>query len=150
MPFNVQVTIPYIYRDDSLFRTEKQDDTSRRNMDGSQPDILASIREDIFRIRAFLENRRQGWEAHLTLGTRVMGQLDSLTTFPQGVTVTEQIWILDTLQRLAYFDPDGGGAQDVALWCLNGWLRILELNPTNSGVLQGEKCFDKCSLGRNV
>ncbi|KKY15478.1 hypothetical protein UCRPC4_g06345 [Phaeomoniella chlamydospora] len=49
----------------------------------------------------------------------------------------EQIWLLDVLQRLAYFDADTGGAQDIAQWCVSRWLQIIQRDPNQVGALRG-------------
>ena len=131
----------YIYildNDPDTFREpHSREDRLHIIMDGEQGP-LASARRDALLIRAFLNNQRQGWEAHLTLGRSIITRLDSLSAFHRSNNFGERVWFVDTLQRLAYFDPDSGGAQDIAGWCNNRWLQILQEDGENVGALQGK------------
>lgn len=129
----------YILDDDpATFREpHSREDRLHIIMDGDQGP-LASARRDALLIRAFLNNQRQGWEAHLTLGRSIITRLDSLSAFHRSNNFGERVWFVDTLQRLAYFDPDSGGAQDIAGWCNNRWLQILQEDGDNVGALQGK------------
>jgi len=49
----------------------------------------------------------------------------------------ECIFVLNTLQRLAYHDTDSEGIRDIADWCINQWLQLLQREGESLSVLRG-------------
>jgi len=106
-------------------------------MDGSDEIGIDSIRTNIQRIRDFLDTQGPGLEGYLASARRVIRRLDTTSFFQQANRSGEQVLVVDTLQNLAYFDPDSGGTQDIAQWCVTRWLLTLQLNPDSVGALRG-------------
>lgn len=49
----------------------------------------------------------------------------------------ERIFVINTLQRLAYHDTDSEGIRDIADWCMNQWLQLLQREGESLSVLRG-------------
>jgi len=67
----------------------------------------------------------------------VMFTLDSASFFDDAARLEEQTKVIETLQRLAFVDSDAGSIDDIAAWCLQKWLRILQLRPQTIPALKG-------------
>lgn len=49
----------------------------------------------------------------------------------------DHIFVISTLQKLAYHEADGEGVTDIADWCMNQWLRLLQTDGESLSVLKG-------------
>lgn len=51
--------------------------------------------------------------------------------------ITDQVFILTTLQQFAYHEVDADGITDIADWCMDRWLAILQNNASCIAVFRG-------------
>ncbi len=49
----------------------------------------------------------------------------------------DRTYVINELQRLAYHDAGGAGVADIAEWCMNQWLSLLQRNAENLAALRG-------------
>jgi hypothetical protein len=99
--------------------------------------LLHDIERAVEYIDDMLYNPGIRWDALVESTRNLMALLDSTPFFggPSGVDL--QINTVDVIQKLAYQNVDQGGIGDVADWCLERWLRILQRNPDNVQSLKG-------------
>lgn len=50
---------------------------------------------------------------------------------------SERTTAISTLQSLAYHDVDSAGVSDIAEWCMNQWLLLLQMNAEDLSALRG-------------
>jgi hypothetical protein len=53
--------------------------------------------------------------------------------------VVERTYVVAALQRIAYHDAEGEREADIAEWCMNQWLLLLQRNTDDLDALRGEK-----------
>jgi hypothetical protein len=108
----------------------------------SQDDQIAEILQSVTRIYSeALSGPSTRWPVYLPMARRVMALVDetSFMTIPQRRS--QQVWILEALQKLAFKDHDQGSETDIASWCLQHWLALLQNAPGNISALQGQSKF---------
>ncbi|PPJ61032.1 hypothetical protein CBER1_01985 [Cercospora berteroae] len=88
--------------------------------------ILTSLKED-----------PREWRAHIPLARTIIAHLNATTLMQQTDRLQERVWLIGGLQRLAYADPDSGGAPDVAAWCSQQWAVIQQSQSNNTSALRG-------------
>lgn len=73
----------------------------------------------------------------LNNGRRIIASIDSMPTVLEPQIEQKQLDLIEAVQRLAYYDPDSGGVKDIAEWCMQKWLSILQRDPEHWQVLKG-------------
>ncbi|KAF4555986.1 Hypothetical protein D9617_2g059530 [Elsinoe fawcettii] len=69
------------------------------------------------------------------LAVRATRIFSSSTIFQHTSSRGQQIDIIETLQNIAYHDPEAGGVPEVAQWCLDQWLRLLTADTSDVRIL---------------
>lgn len=116
----------------------------RMAQQGVRPDGLNMVQEtrieDALRdIRRIADNSPTHipWEQRLRIARTAIAAFDS-TGFTQLPNRTDdRIFVVTELQKLAYHDTEGAGVTDIAEWCMNQWLFILQRNAENLAALRG-------------
>lgn len=70
---------------------------------------------------------------------RIIAFVDSAPISQEPRIERKQLELIDALQNLAYHDADSGSVKDVAEWCMQKWLGVLETDPENWRALKGKK-----------
>ena len=94
-------------------------------------------RQIIERIDGVLDNSPDQWQQYLDEARSAMSGLDGLSYFDNVGQLAAQTRAVDILQNLAYHDVDSGGITDIADWCLQKWLKLLQDHPDDVEILKG-------------
>ncbi|KAJ9195732.1 hypothetical protein DTO166G4_178 [Paecilomyces variotii] len=62
---------------------------------------------------------------------RIVAFIDSMHISQEPRIERKQLELIEALQNLAYYDADSGGVKDLAEWCMQKWLTVLEEDPEN-------------------
>jgi len=84
-----------------------------------------------------LDYNNTEYQRYIESAQSVMFTLDNTSFFDDTTWLEEQIKVIETLQRLAFVDSDTGSIDDIATWCLQKWLVILQLRPQTVLALKG-------------
>ena len=76
-------------------------------------------------------------EQYLRSARSILLQFDLNPIAQTSQMLPDQMLVVSVLQKLAYHDPDSGGVQDIAEWCISQWLRLLQSDDHNAEALQG-------------
>lgn len=98
---------------------------------------LATIVRELRRFGRDAVSSRAQLEQQISLARSVIRYLDHTSLLQRGAPLDDQVLIVSQLQDLAYYEPDSGGIQDIANWCVGQWLRLLQLQIEDVRVLQG-------------
>ena len=98
------------------------------------------IKTELRRIETAIETASNDWDRHLAAARAVISSIDNTRLILQRNRADDQVFIISRLQRLAYYDADSGGVQDIADWCVTQWLSLLHVDPGSVEALRG-KCF---------
>ena len=109
-------------------------------MNATEQQRIASAKQEVRRIQAAVNAASNDWERHISAARAVIASVDSTRLMQQQNRAQDQIFILSALQKLAYYDADSGGVQDIADWCVTQWLAILQYDPESVEALQGAHC----------
>lgn len=104
-------------------------------MDEQRISVCKSV---ISQIATGLHSASSDWEAYIPAARGAIASLDLTSLMSDPRRHEEQAWIIENLQKLAYSDPDSGGVRDIADWCLNKWLVVMQNHPDNVRTLRGE------------
>jgi hypothetical protein len=85
-----------------------------------------------------IQNDPGNWRDLLPHARSLVAFLDISTSGFSSFTGEQKLWILDTLQRLAFAEPDTGAISDVANWCLRQTLVIVDEVPEDTVALRRE------------
>jgi len=91
----------------------------------------------ICNIQQTLDSSPDDWRSRIPAGRSVMAAVDASNFMNQTNRLEEQTHFVETLQRLAYWEADTGGIDDIADWCLKQWLVVLQNHPQNVSILRG-------------
>jgi len=72
---------------------------------------------------------------------RIVAFIDSMHISQEPRIERKQLELIEALQNLAYYDADSGGVKDLAEWCMQKWLTVLEEDPENWQALKGKKAL---------
>lgn len=100
------------------------------------PQWFATVRE----IDQMLIVNPNNWQNHLNDARNILNDIESSGFINETARTTDQIWVINIIQRLAFSEPDTGSPRDIAEWCLRQWLSILHTRPQNVPALKG-KCI---------
>ncbi|KAI9894024.1 MAG: hypothetical protein M1814_004794 [Vezdaea aestivalis] len=87
-------------------------------------------------IYSALDRHVDDWQSYINLARSVMSSIDEQFFMAMTNKTEEQIWIVNGLQKLAYYRPDEIGLRDIADWAIRQWLIICEREPSNVDALQ--------------
>lgn len=97
--------------------------------------------QTVQQIHDMLDNSPSEYLSHVESARRVMSALDSLHFFDDEDQLEGQMEVIEAIQRLAFVDVDTGPVNGLADWCLQKWLRLLQLYPETVDVLKGRATF---------
>lgn len=104
----------------------------------NEEDRIAGLLRSMARIYSeALSAPNPRWSSYLPLAREVMAAIDQTSFMARPERREQQIWVLEGLQKLAFKDHDEGGVTDIARWCLQHWLAIVDRSPDNVPALQG-------------
>lgn len=115
------------------------------NHSDMDPAVAAAIQE-IQGISEMLLNDSDRWDDYLVTARRAILVLDNTNIFSFEDNLSEQIWVLNTLQDLAFHDADNGFITDVAEWVDHQWLRVLSIHPDDPYILAGMTSYLKARI----
>ncbi|QIW95867.1 hypothetical protein AMS68_001385 [Peltaster fructicola] len=84
-----------------------------------------------------LRDNPRSWRNYVALARSVIAHLDSTGYMQQADQVTEQAYIVNALQRIAFADADNGALTDIDTWAARQWLQILQRDARNVIALRG-------------
>jgi hypothetical protein len=99
--------------------------------------LLYDIERAVEYIDDMLYNPNVRWDKLVQATRNLMALLDSTAFFGGSSGVDLQINTVEIIQKLAFQDVDQGGIGDIADWCLERWLRILQRSPDDVRSLKG-------------
>ncbi|KAL1860865.1 hypothetical protein Plec18170_001379 [Paecilomyces lecythidis] len=105
-----------------------------------EEDRLDRLRTEVESIASTLRAQHDGGSTRdelLRSVRRIIAFLDSAPISQEPRIERKQLELVDALQNLAYHDADSGGVKDVAEWCMQKWLGVLETDPENWRALKG-------------
>lgn len=108
-------------------------------------DGIHSSREDQIQAAIFEVRRIADWHSPMsgTLDQRLhiaraaISTLDGMGFASLPNYSRDRIFVINTLQRLAYHEADSEGVRDIAEWCMNQWLQLLQRDGESLSVLRG-------------
>ncbi|KAF2452681.1 hypothetical protein BDY21DRAFT_358406 [Lineolata rhizophorae] len=86
-------------------------------------------------IQENLEDDVDYWQGQVELARSILDDVASTTFLHDGGQWREQVRVISALQSVAFFDADSGYVADMAHWCLNSLLAILQHHPNDSAAL---------------
>ena len=98
---------------------------------------IESCLQTVEDISDMLDYNNPEHQRHIESAQSVMFTLDSTSFFDDTTRLGDQVNVIETLQRFAFIDSDTGSIDDIAAWCLQKWLRILQLRPQIIPALKG-------------
>ncbi|KIW25355.1 uncharacterized protein PV07_08540 [Cladophialophora immunda] len=98
--------------------------------------IEGAIRE-VRRIADTNPSAPESWEQRLHIARTAIAMLDATGFVQMPNRTTDRTFVVTTLQRLAYHDAEGAGVPDIAEWCMNQWLLLLQRNAEDLSALRG-------------
>ncbi|KAF2836394.1 hypothetical protein M501DRAFT_1033910 [Patellaria atrata CBS 101060] len=98
---------------------------------------ISSSWTTITQISQMLSSSPDSWHSYIASARVAINSIDATGFMTNPSLLDQQIFFINTLQRLAYVDADSGGVIDLANWCLQKWLAILSLHPQSVAVLRG-------------
>lgn len=103
----------------------------------SEEQRINVCKTSVNQIYTMLRTAPQQWRSYLPLARSVVAHIDATTLMQQPARHTEQIWLIEGLQRLALGDPDNGEVPDISNWCTTQWMIIFQRQPQNVAALRG-------------
>ncbi|KIW76659.1 hypothetical protein Z517_09103 [Fonsecaea pedrosoi CBS 271.37] len=98
--------------------------------------IEGAIRE-VRRIADTNPSAPESWEQRLHIARTAIATLDATGFVQMPNRNTDRTFVIATLQSLAYHDAEGVGVTDIAEWCMNQWLLLLQRNTEDLSALRG-------------
>ena len=111
--------------------------SQRSSMSAAEEQRIARAKAELRRIRNAMEASGNNHGQHMNAARAVITAIDSTGLMQRPNHIKDQIFIISRLQKLAYFDADSGGVRDIADWCVNQWLRLLQRDGQNVDALHG-------------
>ena len=115
-------------------------------MNSTESQRVDAARAELQRIHTAIEIAANDWERHVSSARAIIVSIDSTTLMQQPHRSAEQAWLIAGLQRFAYYQPDSGGVEDIAEWCVSQWLRLLQRVPESVDALQGALSYTRFEL----
>jgi hypothetical protein len=99
--------------------------------------VLRDIERAVEYIDDMMYNPNVRWDNLVQSARSLMALLDSTSFIGGSSGVDLQVNTVEVMQKLAYQNVDQGAIGDIADWCLERWLRILQRQPNNVRSLEG-------------
>jgi hypothetical protein len=77
------------------------------------------------------------WEQRLEIARMTIATFDSTGFVQMPNRTTDRTFVVAALQGLAYHDEEGDGVADIAQWCMDQWLFLLQRNNEDLNALRG-------------
>ena len=106
--------------------------------DGEEDQRIDSVIAESDQLESAITSASYDWDRHVARGREIIARLDQLRFLQGSYRFADQSKVIMILQRLAYYEPDAGGVQDIAEWCQTQWLRLLQLDSDSIEALNGE------------
>ncbi|KIX05095.1 uncharacterized protein Z518_05967 [Rhinocladiella mackenziei CBS 650.93] len=79
----------------------------------------------------------ESWDQRIHIARRAITTFDSTGFMQMPNRTSDRILVISSLQRLAYYEADSAGITDIAEWCMNQWLSLLQRNAEDLNALRG-------------
>jgi len=99
--------------------------------------LIESCLQTVENICDMLDHNSTEYQTYIESAQSVMFTLDNTGFFDDTTRLEGQTKVIETLQRLAFVDSDTGSIDNIAAWCLQKWLTILQLRPQTIPALKG-------------
>jgi hypothetical protein len=106
-------------------------------MNAAEEQHISSAKAGLRQIQNNVEAGDNNWDAHVSTARGIIASINSTSLMQCANHLADQTLIISGLQALAYHDADLGGVQDIADWCVNQWLSIVQRDPEIVDALQG-------------
>ena len=94
--------------------------------------------QEVRRISDWHPSTPDTWDQRIRAARTAITTLDS-TRFAQMPNHSiDRAFVISSLQRLAYHEADSTGVADIAEWCMNQWLSLLQRNAEDLSALRGK------------
>lgn len=100
-------------------------------------DQIEDAIHEVRRIAAWSSSSSDNLDQRLRIARTAISTLNGAGFTSVSNNSRDHIFVISTLQKLAYHDADGEGVTDIADWCMNQWLRLLQRDGESLGVLKG-------------
>ena len=107
-------------------------------MDGSRTDPIQYCRTELLTTLDAIEQSSGNLNSYRNSARLVIRNLESVNLIQTPIGAQQLPWFVANLQHVAYLDPDSGGIRDVAEWCVEQWLRLLQIDPQMLEALRGK------------
>jgi hypothetical protein len=110
---------------------------SRDGIHPSREDRIQAAILEVRRIADWHSSMSGTLDQCLHIARAAISTLDStgFTSLPNYSR--DRIFVVNTLQRLAYHEAESEGVRDIAEWCMNQWLQLLQRDGESLSVLRG-------------
>lgn len=107
---------------------------------GLDPLVEDQIEGALNEVRRIVERRPSdaGWEHQMSIARAAIATFDTTGFMQLPNRTRDRIFAITALQRLAYAEVDGPRATDIAEWCMNQWLSLLQTDAEDLDALRGQ------------
>ena len=105
-----------------------------------EAEIEGAIRE-VRRIADPETSAHVAWEQRLHIARTAITIFNSTGFSQMPNRTTDRTFVVAALQRVAYHEAEGAGVVDVAEWCMNQWLSLLQRNAEDLHALRGKSTY---------
>ncbi|KAI1626058.1 hypothetical protein EDD37DRAFT_329510 [Exophiala viscosa] len=77
------------------------------------------------------------WEQRILIGRAAIGTFEATGFMRLPNHRDDRIFVVNSLQRLAYHEADGNSVADIAQWCMEQWLSLLQRSSEDLDALRG-------------
>jgi hypothetical protein len=127
----------YVFRFHLSVQVTYRSQPQHANMNAAEEQRITSAKAELQRIQNSVQTGSHDWDRHITAARGIIASIDSTSLMQRVNRSADQTFIISGLQNLAYHDPDSGGVQDIAEWCVSQWLRMVQRDPEHVNALQG-------------
>jgi hypothetical protein len=108
-------------------------------MTDSEQEQVKAMSSEALQILAALESNRNPHEIdrNINRAREILLFANTIPIVQEPNFFREQLNLISTLQSVAYHDPDSGGVRDIAEWCVQRWLRLLQHYPDSWEIFKG-------------
>lgn len=106
-------------------------------MDAKAEQYVASAKAGLTNVHRSLKSNPTHWRNCTAAVKQSVSYIDHSRIMHDPRRIEERVWILNEVQRFAYFDPDSGGVPGLTAWCEREWNRVLATDSSNLAALTG-------------
>lgn len=77
-------------------------------------------------------------DQHVPLARQVITLLNDVDFIAPASDPSIQVYVVDVLQQLAFYDAEHGSVRDLETWSQNAWLTLSQAHPRNIAILLGQ------------